>query len=209
MSEVFKQMSILLKIKHVKTTPYHPSSNGAIERYHRTLGHYIRAYTQKEKSAWHKYLRYFVFSSNNTVHSTTGFSPHMLVFGFESEIPNSVKNARTDYNYNSYKHELIEKLKDAHDRSRAMIQERKAENKNRHDGKIHKNSELKRNDLVMKKVEIRKNKFDAPYNGPFRVEKIISDAVTQIKIGRRSVIVHNDKLIKSKADHADAPAALY
>lgn len=42
-AEIFKQVANLLKIKHIKTTPYHPASNGAIERYHRTLGHYIRA----------------------------------------------------------------------------------------------------------------------------------------------------------------------
>lgn len=207
-AELFKQMAVLLKIKHTKTTAYHPSSNGSIERYHRTLGHYIRAYTQKEKSAWHRYLRYFIFSYNNTVHTSTGFSPHMLVFGFDVKIPDSVKNARMDYNYDSYRHELIEKLKDAHERAKAMIQERKAKNKEYHDGRAHKTLNLSRNDLVLKKVEVKKNKFDEPYSGPYRVEKIISDAVTQIKIGRKSVIVHNDKLIKAKADHADAPAAL-
>lgn len=200
-SEVFKQMANLLKIKHVKTAPYHPQSNGAIERYHRTLGQYIRAYTQKEKSAWHKYLRYFIFSYNNTVHSSTGFTPHMLVFGFDVKIPDSVRHARVDYNYDSYRHELIEKLKDAHERTRAMIQQRKIENKNRYDGQIHKTLELKRNDLVMRKVENKKNKFDAAYSGPYRVEKSITEAITQIKVGRKSVIVHNDKLKKAKADH--------
>lgn len=125
----------------------------------------------------------------------------MLVFGFEAEIPNSVKNLRTDYNYDSYRHELIEKLKDAHDRSRAMIQQRNVENKDRYDKKIHKKLELKRHDLVMKKIENKKHKFDEVYSGPFRVEKPITEAVTQIKVGKRSVIVHNDKLKLAKADH--------
>lgn len=124
------------------------------------------------------------------------------MFGFDVKIPDSVKNARIDYNYDSYKHELIEKLKDAHERTRALIQERKAEAKRRYDGRSDcKQLSLKRNDLVLRKVENKKNKFDLVYNGPFRVEKIISDAVTQIKVGRKSVIVHNDKLIRAKADH--------
>lgn len=202
-AELFKEMSNLLKIKHIKATPYHPQSNGSIERYHRTLGEYIRAYTQKEQTTWHKYLRYFLFSYNNTVHSTTGFSPHLLVFGFDVKIPDSVKNARLNYNYDSYKRELIEKLKDAHDRTRAMIQERKEKNKKQYDSKMHKNLVLKKNDLVMKKVEVKKNKFDAPYTGPFRVVQPITEAVTQIKRGRKNVVVHNDKLIRAKADHGE------
>lgn len=82
-AETFKQMAKLLDIKHTKTTPYHPQSNGAIEQYHRTLGQYIRSYTQKNPAKWHLYLPFFTFSHNTTVHSTTGFTPHSLVFGFE------------------------------------------------------------------------------------------------------------------------------
>lgn len=66
-SEIFKQMSKLLDIKHIKTTPYHPQSNGGIERYHRTLGQYIRSYVEKNQTNWHKYLPFFVFSYNTTV----------------------------------------------------------------------------------------------------------------------------------------------
>lgn len=33
-SEIFKQVMKLLNIDHIRTTPYHPQSNGGIERYH-------------------------------------------------------------------------------------------------------------------------------------------------------------------------------
>lgn len=200
-SDVFKQMSKLLDIKHIKTTPYHPQSNGGIERYHRTLGQYIRSYVQKNQANWHKYLPYFVFSYNTTVHSTTGFAPHTLVFGYDLEIPITVKNSRPSYNYDSYHHELLNQLKAAHARAKDLIQQRKIENKNRYDGNNHSELKLKRNDLVLLKNEKKKHKFDNNYSGPFRVEEIISPAVTKIRKKNQSTVVHNDKLKKSLANH--------
>jgi len=37
LSEIFKNMCKLLKINKIQTTAYHPESNGALERSHRTL----------------------------------------------------------------------------------------------------------------------------------------------------------------------------
>lgn len=208
-SEIFKQMSKLLEIKHIKTTPYHPQSNGGIERYHRTLGQFVRAYTQKNPMTWHKYLPYFTFSYNTTVHSTTGFAPHTLVFGFDLEIPVSVKRSRTNYNYDSYHNVLLTQLREAHSRVRELIQKRKIENKNYYDRDKFTDLKLKRNDLVLMINDVKKNKFENKYSGPYRVEEIISPAVTKIKKNRKSVIVHNDKLKISKANHGnDTPPML-
>lgn len=202
-AETFREITKLMEIKHVKIAPYHPQSN-AVERYHRTLGQYIRAYTQKQKGAWHKYLKFFTFSYNNTIHSATGYSPHMLVFGYEIELPSSINRQRPEYNYDSYRHELLTQLKDAWQRARAMIEQRKIENKKRYDAKKHTDLILKRNDLVLLIGEKRKNKFDNKYDGPFRVEEAISSAVTKIKKGKKSVIVHNDKLKKANANYGDS-----
>lgn len=181
-SEVFKQMAKLLDIKYIRTTPYHPQSNGSIERYHRTLGQYLRAYVQKNQSNWHKYLPFFVFSYNTTVHSTTGFAPHTLVFGFDLKIPIKTQTTRQSYDYESYYHELWGQLKEAQSRAKELIQERKIENKKRYDKKINKQTlELKRNDLVLVLNEVKKHKFDNKFTGPYRVEEIVSPAVTKIR----------------------------
>lgn len=200
-AEIFKQIMKLLRIKHTRTTPYHPQSNGAIERYHRTLGQYIRAYAESEKENWHKYTIFFTFSYNNTVHSATGFAPHTLVFGYEVELPTTIKNSRPDYNYESYRRELLMQLKNAQKRAREMIEKRKTENKAQYDKKTTGDLQLSKNDLVLLYNDVKKHKFDNNYTGPFRVEEIISRSVTKIKKGNKSVIVHNDKLKKAKANH--------
>lgn len=169
----------------------------------------MRAYTQKQKAQWHKYIPFFTFSYNSTIHSTTGFAPHTLVFGFDIELPITVKNARPNYNYDSYHHELLVQLKAVHERAKELIQSRKLENKNRYDKKNFSELNLKRNDLVLLYKDVRKNKFDEKYSGPYRVEEIISPAITKIRKEKLSVIVHNDKLILSSADHGkQTPAPL-
>lgn len=208
-SETFVQMAKLLEIKHIKTTPYHPQSNGGIERYHRTLGQYVRAYAQKQTDNWHKFISYFTFSYNSTVHTTTGFAPHTLVFGFDIEIPISTKKARPNYNYDSYHAELLSQMKYMHECTRELIQKRKLENKRIYDKKNVKNLILKRNDLVLLLNDSKTNKFDDRYTGPYRVEEIVSDAVTKIKRKNKSVIVHNDKLKLANANYgSQAPPEL-
>lgn len=200
-AETFAQMAKILEIKHVKTAPYHPQSNGGIERYHRTLGQYVRAYVQKQAYNWHKFIPYFTFSYNSTVHSTTGYAPHTLVFGFDIELPVNTKKTRPNYNYDSYHAELLDQLKHMHECTRELIQKRKEENKRIYDKKSTKELVLKKNDLVLLLNDTRSSKFDDKYLGPYRVEEPVSPAITKIKRKNKSVIVHNDKLKIAKANH--------
>jgi transposase InsO family protein len=43
-SEIFTNVCKLLKIKNLKSTAYHPQTNGALERTHRVLVEYLRCY---------------------------------------------------------------------------------------------------------------------------------------------------------------------
>lgn len=207
-AETFKQMAKLLNITHIKTTPYHPQSNGGIERYHRTLGDYVRAYTEENRETWHRYIPFFLFSYNNTVHSTTGFSPHSLIFGYDIELPTTLSNSRPNYNYETYQQELQLQLKNAQRRAKKMIEDRKAENKRRYDdSKKCRNLKLKKNDLVLilnEKLPSH-DKFEAKYRGPYRVEEVISESVTKIRIGKKSKNIHNDKLKLAKAKYEEVP----
>lgn len=96
---------------------------------------------------------------------------------------------------------MLNQLKMAHSRAKDLIQQRKLENKKRYDGKNKSELSLKRNDLVLVKNEVKKSKFDSNYNGPFRVEQVISPAVTKIRKRNKSTLVHNDKLKRALADH--------
>lgn len=125
------------------------------------------------------------------------------MFGFDIELPISLKNARPNYNFDTYQHELLAQLKAAHKRATELIQLRKLENKASYDKQKHTELKLKRNDLVLLYSGKREGKFDLNYTGPYRVSEIISPAITEIKIKNKIGLVHNDKLKLATADYGD------
>ncbi|XP_043465750.1 uncharacterized protein LOC122500742 [Leptopilina heterotoma] len=62
-----------LKIKHVKTSVYHPQSNGKNERSHKKINEYLSIYAQKDE--WDKELPKAMLTYNMTINRITGFSP--------------------------------------------------------------------------------------------------------------------------------------
>lgn len=205
-SDLFKEINRLFKIKKVFTTPYRPQAN-TVERFHRTLAQYLRAFTVEEPNAWHKMLHYATFSYNNSVNSTTGHSPHALIFGYDIKIPVNITNGVPSYNYDTYKRELQTQLRATRDLAKDAIQNQKETNKRYYD-KRTKPLELKVNDLVLRRNDTKKLKFENPYSGPYRVTKIISPSVVKIKIGKKVVKTHVDKLIRSNADYGTETPAI-
>lgn len=76
-------------IVHRKTSPYHPQSNGQVERVNKNIGSLIRKAMITFGGHWDDYLQHAVFVCRATKHSTTGFSPFFLLFGVEARISGS------------------------------------------------------------------------------------------------------------------------
>jgi hypothetical protein len=65
----------------VKTSPYHPEANGAVERGHRTWINSIWKLCGKKKKRWARYFYAALWADRVTVKRTTGFSPYFLTYG--------------------------------------------------------------------------------------------------------------------------------
>ena len=55
-SEVFKETYRLLDVVKTRTSPYHPSSNGIIERFNATLVTMIRSYVDENQRNWDQHI---------------------------------------------------------------------------------------------------------------------------------------------------------
>ena len=80
MGQLTKQLCSMCKIKHIRTSPYHPQTDGALERWHGTLKQMPRK-CQDRRTDWDKILKYLLFAYSYTPHSNTGFSPLEVVYG--------------------------------------------------------------------------------------------------------------------------------
>lgn len=201
-SETMKEVNKLLKIRKIFTTPYRPQSN-QVERFHKTLANYLKAFIQNEQENWCEYLDFALFSYNNSHNIATGFSPFELVYGRIVKLPSEILNRKVPiYNYENYAKELRHKLKQSHDLAKENILRLKETNKKYYDKKRDKEPlNLKINDLVLVLKAKKKFKFEDPYEGPYRVEDIISPVSIKIRKGAKTFKVHTDRVKKATADY--------
>ena len=67
-------------VKHIKSAPYHPATNGLTERFVRTVKQALRAVlTEKKSISWK--LANFLLAYRSTPHALTGETPAMLLMG--------------------------------------------------------------------------------------------------------------------------------
>jgi len=57
------------------TSPYHPHTNGQVERYNRTLVRQLRCYIAEQQKEWDSHLSLLTTSYNTQVHASTGEIP--------------------------------------------------------------------------------------------------------------------------------------
>jgi hypothetical protein len=76
-----------LGTKLLFSTTCHPQTDGQTEVVNRTLSKNLRAVIQKNLKSWEECLPFVEFAYNRTVHSTTGFSPFKIVYGFNPLTP--------------------------------------------------------------------------------------------------------------------------
>lgn len=60
------ELCSLLDISRDFSTPYHHETVGTIERNHRVLNEYLRAYLEGNHDLWDQYAKYFAFCYNTT-----------------------------------------------------------------------------------------------------------------------------------------------
>lgn len=83
-SHLFRQLSALLGIDRIRTTPYHPQANGQIERFHRTLKAALMA--REAGHHWTRHLPIVLLGLRSTLNEEN-HSPAQMVFGTTLRLP--------------------------------------------------------------------------------------------------------------------------
>ena len=86
-SNFWKELGEKLGIRMTTTTPYHPRSNGGVERFHRDLQAIIKATTKGQYSNWEEALPAALFAMRTSKNEATGLAPYEIIFGREAATP--------------------------------------------------------------------------------------------------------------------------
>lgn len=85
-SAIFNNVLLQLGIKHLRTTTYHPQTNGAVERCHRTLKNSLRTMCSTTQD-WEEKLPLVLLSLRTTISEPTQIAPCKLVLGSDIRVP--------------------------------------------------------------------------------------------------------------------------
>ena len=86
-NKVMHELCLLGGSHKTKTTPYHPESDGLVERFNRTLLMMLAMFAGEHKDDWDDLLPPVMMAYRSSVHESTGFSPYRLMFGEECTLP--------------------------------------------------------------------------------------------------------------------------
>ena len=81
MSKLLTEVYRMLGVKPIRTTPYHPQTDGLVERFNQTLKAMLRRSITESGKEWDKLIPFLLFAYREVPQASTGFSPFELVFG--------------------------------------------------------------------------------------------------------------------------------
>ncbi|XP_073789446.1 protein NYNRIN-like [Danio rerio] len=81
MSRLMADLCRLLKVKQIKTSVYHPQTDGLVERFNKTLKQMLRRVVAEDGRDWDLMIPYVLFGIREVPQGSTGFTPFELLFG--------------------------------------------------------------------------------------------------------------------------------
>lgn len=184
MSKLMVSLCKFWRIHKSRCTPYHPQSNGGLERSHFFLKNYLRSFINNNQNDWSNWCSFAAFSYNTTPHVATKISPFELMFGRKAILPPCMsKSPVALYNYDNYLADLKYKLQTANSLAIKNLRFAKIRSKEFFDKKA-KQTFYSVGDSVLLKAS--QNKIGRPlfekWTGPYKVIEVPSSENVIIKI---------------------------
>ena len=96
-SQVIESLWERLDVHTLRTTAYHPQTDGITERFNRTIKTMLTQFVHEQKQDdWDQKLNKLSFAYNTAVHAVTKFSPFELMFGRIPKLPIDLVYDQTD-----------------------------------------------------------------------------------------------------------------
>ena len=205
LSSLAAEVNLIMDVKKLNTTAYHPQTNGKVERFNNTLVKMLAMYVSMKQKDWDEFIPFALFAYNTSRHELNRFSPYYMLFGRE---PHYMTEAmiRTDsdtfLSVGSWPRKIIRKIRRAH-----QIAERNQ--------RVMANQYLVRSlaappptfepgDLVLVKYMVTSaagsTKFQPQWHGPYRVLERVAPVTYRIGLPSRnksrtlSYILHVNRL---------------
>ena len=212
-SQLFANLLKKLEIDKTRTTAFHPQSSSVIERMNRTLLNMLVKCINEDQTNWSVKLPYVLMAYRSSVHESTGFTPHYLVFGHEISLPLHLMYrpppSTTPVDVNDWVSQKEEAFRQAYELVRRNAATQQRRRNNLYNKRVH-GPTYKEGEYVLFHYPVvpvgKSPKLSSPWRGPYEILKCLNDVNYKIKelTTRKVQVVHYDRM---KRYHGPKPVA--
>ena len=188
-----------LGIDQVRTAPYHPETNGVVERMHGTLKPMLRKASQLGLD-WVSQLPFALFALRSAPNRDSSFSPYQLVYGHRVRTPLDILHqgwadlSFDELDTDEWSGWLVDRLEVWHSTQRERMLEARGKRKAQFDrGTVDR--QLEKGDKVLCRIPGCVGKLEESWHGPYVVEEKVGQVNYKVKVGRgKAKVLHINNL---------------
>jgi hypothetical protein len=172
------------EIQHLYSTPYHPQTNGLVERFNRTLCESLAKITEG-KGDWDEFIAPVLFAYRTSKQSSTKFTPFYLVYGRNPTMPYMEMDEIMEGNILDRLYALTQELPTAHETAQGNITKAQRKQKERYDLKVKGNRKYKIGDKVLLYDAARDKHFTGKlkpkWKGPYYIHDNLGNGAFKLR----------------------------
>jgi len=191
------------------------STNGVVERFHRTLNSMLAKVVNDNQRNWDECVPYVMAAYRATPHKSTGYSPNRLFLGHEVRMPLDVvislsaEHSTLHESPHGYLAQLHQHTSEAYALARRRLRACAEQRKKYFDLRVRP-EKFSVGDWVFyhyhRRLQSRSLKWQKAYTGPFLIVRMIepSNCVLQKTPKSKGFVAHFDKLKKCYEDSPES-----
>ena len=192
MSALLEEVYRLLNICRFRTPPYHPQTDGLVERFNGTLKAMLKKFVNHNQKDWDDCLPHLLFAYREVPQESTGFSPFELLYGRRVRGPLDVlKETWTGYTAEealtpvaTYVLEMRDCLEEMSDLVQKGLGEAQQRQKALYDRRA-KERTFEVGDQVLVLLPMQHNRLKLEWVGAYKVVKRVTPVAYEVETSRK------------------------
>jgi hypothetical protein len=182
-NQLIEKLLDKFRIKHLFSTPYHPATNGLVERFNRTLCESLAKTTSDNE--WDIHIPSVLFAYRTAKQATTKLEPFYLVYGRTAQFPTKEGVELMETNLLTRLFTLVDELPKERADTQIRIAQQQYKQKQYHDRLIMSSKIYEIGDKVLMydaaKHTSHTGKLDPKWKGPFYIHDIVNPGVYKLR----------------------------